>query len=183
MGAGWGKRYYWDFGDGTKDTVNTFIFNKQYAIAGDYIVRLVMLGSDGCYDTMSTRISVKALPCTGVIFYLQSQSNLKEYKGINSPSKIASGVIANKEVSQIGLTLYPNPSSGEITLAFDSPIFGKTQIAVIDVLGREVYSEERMLSNSKDIQINNLQVTNGSYYIILKTDQGYSGRKQVTIIK
>lgn len=184
MGAGWGKRYYWDFGDGTVDTINSFIFNKTYAVPGDYVVRLVMLGSDGCYDTMSTRISVKALPCTGVIFYLSNLSDLKDAPShIGGGIKMALGLNEGKEDALIDFTLYPNPSSGEINLTFSNTIKGETTISIIDVLGREVFFEQRNLAAIQTLTINELQVTNGTYYVIIKNENGFMGRKQVTIIK
>jgi fimbrial isopeptide formation D2 family protein len=62
LGNGWTMNYHWDFGDGTQDLVNTFAFNKQYASAGTYQVRLVGFGSNGCRDTAYQTIKVLPSP-------------------------------------------------------------------------------------------------------------------------
>lgn len=58
-GNSWIPKYYWDFGDGTFDTTNTFIFNKKYDTAGVYTVRLVAVSVSGCRDTAYQTVRVK----------------------------------------------------------------------------------------------------------------------------
>jgi PKD repeat protein len=50
-GFGWVPKYYWDFGDGTHDYINTFTYGKTYTQAGTYTVSLVAESNYGCKDT------------------------------------------------------------------------------------------------------------------------------------
>lgn len=61
-GPGWNTNYRWDFGDGTFDISNSFAFNKQYASAGEYTVRLIAYGSNGCRDTAYQLVRVLQAP-------------------------------------------------------------------------------------------------------------------------
>jgi len=87
MNSGWNNRYYWYFGDGTFDTTNTFIYNKHYSSPGNYIVTLVAVTSEGCRDTMTMYVQVRALPCTGVLKYV----NLQDGSNWNVDPKLGGG--------------------------------------------------------------------------------------------
>ncbi|MCF8428020.1 MAG: PKD domain-containing protein, partial [Bacteroidia bacterium] len=58
-GSGWISDYLWDFGDGTQDFTNTFVYDKVYAAPGTYTVRLIGLSPSGCSDTAYQTIRVK----------------------------------------------------------------------------------------------------------------------------
>ncbi|MBP7512699.1 MAG: PKD domain-containing protein, partial [Bacteroidia bacterium] len=57
-GFGWVPKYYWDFGDGTHDYINTFTYGKTYTQAGTYTVSLVAESNYGCKDTNTILVHV-----------------------------------------------------------------------------------------------------------------------------
>lgn len=56
-----GKAYYWDFGDGRRDTTLTAIAQNTYTSVGDYLVRLITVDSTKCVvaDTSYTTVRVR----------------------------------------------------------------------------------------------------------------------------
>ncbi|MCF8428219.1 MAG: PKD domain-containing protein, partial [Bacteroidia bacterium] len=59
-GFGWMTSYSWDFGDGTTNTTNTFVYGKTYATEGDYEVTLTAVSSLGCTSTAKQLVHVTA---------------------------------------------------------------------------------------------------------------------------
>jgi PKD repeat protein len=59
-GFGWITSYSWDFGDGTTNTVNTFVYGKTYASAGTYNVTLTAVSSTGCTSTATKVVTISA---------------------------------------------------------------------------------------------------------------------------
>ncbi|MFY8021717.1 MAG: PKD domain-containing protein [Bacteroidia bacterium] len=74
FGEGWIPKYYWDFGDGTTDTLNTFVFGKEYDTAGVYLVRLVAVAANGCRDTAYQQVQVK--PSSFARFYAGTECTM-----------------------------------------------------------------------------------------------------------
>lgn len=59
------KSTYWDFGDGTfTSTTNAF---KSYALAGNYIVKLIVTTNLGCVDSITKTVTVLQSPSAGKI--------------------------------------------------------------------------------------------------------------------
>jgi PKD repeat protein len=59
------KSSYWDFGDGTfTSTTNAF---KSYALAGNYIVKLIVTTNLGCVDSITKTVTVLQNPSAGKI--------------------------------------------------------------------------------------------------------------------
>ncbi len=62
LGIGWVVSNRWLFGDGTIDSVNSFVFNRRFANPGKYQVMLAVVGSTGCMDTAIANIEVLPIP-------------------------------------------------------------------------------------------------------------------------
>ncbi len=76
-----------------------------------------------------------------------------------------------------GFNIYPNPASNQFALVFDKVIYGDVRIRVLDVTGKEVYSEK-----SDNLRINNTTIQtssweSGLYSIIIETKDGIMSRK------
>jgi hypothetical protein len=52
------------------------------------------------------------------------------------------GFVGLKEHTEVTACVFPNPSSEEIHLSFDSDAFGITEIAIYDLMGRKVYVQQ-----------------------------------------
>jgi hypothetical protein len=176
MGNGWNKKYYWSFGDGTIDTTNTFIFNKKYVNAGNYVVRLVAESADGCKDTMTMYVQVRPEPCTGTMKFVNLSDGTNWQINPDMGGDIASGVAENKQIVDFGM--YPNPNSGSFEIGFKENLEEDIQVSVIDILGRELYQSKIDRSGSNQIKIELPPLSNGTYILMLRGERfQYSDKK------
>ncbi|MFN4083380.1 MAG: PKD domain-containing protein [Bacteroidia bacterium] len=182
---GWINNYQWDFGDGTSDNVNTFVFGKKYNTPGNYTVRLVATSTDGCRDTMTLVVKVQALPCGGGIVISNPENSAgSEVKigkeTINSP--ITSG-IKNKVLVLNSIGLYPNPNNGSFTLSFNNDIKGKITVTIHDMIGKNLYTETNTIENRK-LTLSDLNLINGQYLISIYNDKNEMiGLKKFTVAR
>lgn len=76
------------------------------------------------------------------------------------------GIEENSSLNDI--SIYPNPTSGNITISIKNALFNELQITIIDMLGTEVYSEiDKGVSADYLKQINLENIPSGMYYIQL----------------
>ena len=52
--------YFWNFGDGTTSTLTNP--TKQYSVAGNYAIKLIVISANGCKDSTSQVVSVSTRP-------------------------------------------------------------------------------------------------------------------------
>jgi hypothetical protein len=77
------------------------------------------------------------------------------------------------------LHLFPNPNSGDFTL-FIPQIEGQAQIEIYDVLGRLVYSEKSKEWVNHAIEIKNLDLGSGNYFVRLSSgNQSYLSKLSI----
>lgn len=179
MGAGWNTKYYWNFGDGTIDSSNTFIFNKHYTSVGNYTVMLVALGSDNCKDTMTMLVQVKNGNCQSYSVPVQV-FNPQNYGVFTQASAIANTSVTEHVVTQNEWTLYPNPNAGKFAITSKN-ISDASQISVIDILGREVSINTTRLNDNNRIELEVSNVKNGYYFIVIKNNDGNSTKIKFNI--
>src|SRR5690606_34235506 len=155
--------YRWDFGDGSP-TVTQQYPSHTYADTGVYEVCLTIVSVMQTPARIDTCVSTH---CDSIGF--DSNGNLI-YK--SSGQGFTINVVDPATVSQkeIGLeskfNLYPNPTRGEATLAWDASI-GVEQIDVISINGQLVRSIE---PNTASVKLNGLQT--GVYILRVKSAQG-----------
>ena len=179
MGAGWINKYYWDYGDGTFDTTNTFVYNKRYSSIGKYTVRLIAVGNEDCRDTMMITVQVKSGSCIGTGVILQ-MFNPTIDKGLAAQSSDASTGIEKATVTENNWSLYPNPNTGAFTISSKN-ISGINTIEVIDILGRtiDVDITKNMSKNNIDFRLN--EVREGYYFVIIKNESGENTKLKFNI--
>lgn len=93
-----------------------------------------------------------------------------------SSSVSSSGLIGDVRIQSI----YPNPSSGNVSVTYFAPESGKTYIAVLNILGQTVYQTE--VRSDKDISTADLDLQNlpsGTYYCKLSQNGRSSFRIMV----
>jgi hypothetical protein len=181
MGQGWINKYYWYFGDGTMDSTNTFVYNKHYAAAGNYIVTLVAVGAEGCRDTMSMYVQVKSLPCTGVLRFV----NLQDGSNWNIDPKLGDGGILSSVQTldkKLEFGMFPNPNNGIFTIKFTDIIHESLTIKVVDVLGKEVYRKEVSKLGGKEIEMELGDLSEGTYMLIINSDSHQYRDKKFVVI-
>ena len=181
MGQGWINKYYWYFGDGTMDSSNTFIYNKKYTSAGNYVVTLIAVGAEGCRDTMSMYIQVRSLPCSGVLKFV----NLQDGSNWHIDPKLGDGGILNaiKTVEEdIQYSLYPNPNLGNFCIQFKELMHEPITITIVDVLGKQVYQKLHNQVGINLIQLEMEYLNDGTYMLFISSDSHqYRDQKFIVI--
>jgi hypothetical protein len=84
------------------------------------------------------------------------------------------GVTGINEVSMVkNIKVYPNPSSGLITIDFNY-IFGYKNISIIDITGKVI---RKLETENKELLVNFESFAKGIYFVIVQTDQGISNSR------
>jgi PKD repeat protein len=156
-GAGWISKFTWSLSDGTFDTISNSIYGKKFASLGTFTISLTATTNLGCSNT-SIR-TVRVVPdslCVPIVI------------GVESWTKDAN------------IHLYPNPNHGAFTLQFEQVMKQDLSMRIIDVLGREVYSN--ILPANKQSHAVEVPEASGNYYIELSNSAGEKVRKSFVIV-
>ena len=109
---------------------------------GVYIVSLTVLNSDGCTDT-----SIDSITITGML------TNVEETK-----------------LSDDQIHIFPVPAKDQLTIQFDFPQARQIKIRMIDLLGREVLTNE-MKPYFRDTEYLNLNgLDDGIFFLIFESN-------------
>ena len=130
--------YYWDFGDGNTSTQSSP--SHTYAVAGHYNICLTITSANGC--TSSTCDSTYRLIAPTVMGGMMKYVNVVNTTGV-------------QEISLSVSSVFPNPAKDMIEVSLNQSIAG--DLTIIDMTGREVYSEKINAANTK-INVSNLPV-------------------------
>ncbi|HCS20386.1 MAG TPA: hypothetical protein DIW47_07470 [Bacteroidetes bacterium] len=68
--------------------------------------------------------------------------------------------------NDLGITMYPNPSSGKVTLEFNSVSTGTVKLAALDLTGKVVFSQETNAETGTNLISINLESLEPGYYLI-----------------
>ncbi len=143
---GGAKTFKWNFGDNTTLTSDIGIVKHKYATPG--LKNVSVFAETGCGDTIT----------------LFTQINVEE-------GKSTSGIVS---LSTPKLTVYPNPTFGEITL-INAPL---GNYSIINEIGAVVYQFEVKELVNQTIQLD--QFTKGVYF--LKSNQGVSIQEKIVLL-
>ncbi len=84
----------------------------------------------------------------------------------------------NIEISQ--LKVFPNPNNGEFLLNFDSNLNGVTHIAINNLLGEIVYSNDITAIKGRNVkQLNLVNISNGVYILKIQSNNGFQFIKMI----
>ncbi|MDP1725808.1 MAG: PKD domain-containing protein [Bacteroidota bacterium] len=161
-GNGWIAGYSWSFGDGTFDSLNTFIFGKKYSAINKYNVILTSTTNLGCKSSFTVSVTVK-----------------KDTIGCGP----ATAVENHSDDISANINLFPNPNGGTFSLRLKNIESKSATILIIDMLGREVYATRTSLLNQSEIELNDLNIAAGKYYLILTTEENQIARKPFAVLK
>ncbi len=89
--------------------------------------------------------------------------------------------------SNFNLNVFPNPTSNELNVNFNYSTVTKIELLIVDMLGKEsnlVYTGNTIIGNNNvkiDLQNNNL--ANGSYKLLMKANGKIVGEKGIIVNK
>jgi len=156
--------YQWSWGDGT-GAVGAFP-SHQYTQSGTFVICLTQTATDstafGVMTCTSTYCDTISIDSTGNV----------SYKGVNvlvnvySPDQMS---IDDNDLHE--LSIYPNPSRGEVKIELDT----KAQIIVTDAVGRTIFDAV----NAEKIKLSDLP--KGTYIVRTLSEKGM--RSQIFIVQ
>ncbi len=145
------SRYFWDFdNDGVVDDTLAGNTVYTYTTGGIYPVKLKIINSFGCADSITKMVWVKT--CTG----LEPQPSISS------------------------LSIVPNPNRGDFHVIINAKSFTELQIQLSDLSGRIILSREETVDKGRQtfrIDANNAPA--GVYFLMLKTGREVLNRKVV----
>ncbi|OYU96592.1 MAG: hypothetical protein CFE21_09420, partial [Bacteroidetes bacterium B1(2017)] len=185
-GAGWVPNYYWEFGDGTHNYTNTHVYGKTYAAAGTYQVRLVGVSNYGCKDTSYMNVVVQAVgSCTpGMIRgSIDDKNSSGGSLDAASSNTAATGLTTVSNDISDQVILYPNPNTGDFKLGLKDVQSQSVNIVIVDMLGREVYEHTYVLNGRKEIDLYDMNLSAGTYNLVLRGSDEAVARKSFAVVK
>ncbi|MDP4267212.1 MAG: PKD domain-containing protein, partial [Bacteroidota bacterium] len=150
-------RCAWSFGDNSSQDSTTMAPVHTYYTTGNYNVCLTV--SDPVTDQSNKY-------CKNVI--------IEDKVGIKHITISSSG---------IKLTNYPNPFSSNTSIVYSLPNSTNVDIAIYDIFGKKVQQliNEKQLSGEYSIRWNRDNISNGVYFLVLKTSDGTSITNKMVI--
>lgn len=79
-------------------------------------------------------------------------------------------------------SVYPNPSTGTVNFTISNDLVGDAHLRVVDLLGKEVYTEVLTSPENGEIQLNLNHLENGQY-IVQISNEGMTSSKKFDILK
>lgn len=148
--------YYWDFGDGNTGTGQ--VTTHTYTNYGAYLVCLTISDGAGCTSTF----------CDSIVYTLFMGEQNRSGFTLNIVLAGPTGIEEQVETIQ-DLNLYPNPTSGELTLAFESEMSGQVEIFIMDLVGKIILTETNTVTNgSVKLNYNISDYNNGMYIMSIR---------------
>lgn len=89
--------------------------------------------------------------------------------------------VSNQEIEYTSeLDIFPNPSQGESTIKLDLEESTNVEVTILNVSGQQVaYRDYGLLNGNQMIQLKNLNLANGVYTVLVKTDNKVANQKLI----
>ncbi len=164
-------KYYWNWGDNTMDSTATPV--HTYPSAGLYDICLTIYDATGCTSTFCDTIVATRLPAWAA--------------GTHTTVNVVQGMAAGiKEIQTINnWNIYPNPSSGQTTVAYTISQNSDIIINVYDLVGREVMPAVKISNQSSGYHETGIDGSNllpGTYLVRISANRNVE-TKRLTVIK
>ena len=135
---------FWSFGDGTSSTAQ--FPTHTYAGNGPYWLCLTIDDGAGCQSTYCDSVSIDGNGLyTGV---LGGGSDRQNGFTINIQAPQTTG-LTEQSVAD-GIATWPNPVADELNIALTNALSGTADVTVLDLNGRVVMADRRMLANGRN---------------------------------
>ncbi|MDP1728565.1 MAG: T9SS type A sorting domain-containing protein [Bacteroidota bacterium] len=148
-------------------------YSQTYTFPGAY--RLPPDGQASSIIDLATEHSVEEFGYLSAIVFLQDDQDRTIWQSVATGPVWALGA---SELSDLGLSIYPNPAAGSFNLTFTETDVNGT-VSIVDLNGREVLNQKINSSNSS---INCDQLKDGLYFVNLNVN-GKTAVKKLNIIR
>ena len=100
-----------------------------------------------------------------------------EIRGQVNDGFITYTVGINDVLTNSDMLIYPNPSTGKITISIPELEHSKGKIEVFDVLGRNTFSQEYLNIGLSDLQIDLSALSKGNYILMVLNENQFITKK------
>jgi hypothetical protein len=135
---------FWSFGDGSSSTAQ--FPTHTYAGNGPYLLCLTIDDGMGCTSTYCDSVSIDS---NGLYTGIMGGGNDRQNGfTINVQGYQTTGL--NEQSMLDGIAAWPNPVANELNIALNNAVSGSADVTVLDMEGRVVHAERRMLANGRN---------------------------------
>jgi PKD repeat protein len=147
--------YFWDFGvtSSSSDTSTAMNPEYTYSIIGTYTVKLIVYSANG-NDTITKTINV-----------------INNNQGV---AEIKNAIAA--------MSLYPNPSNGEVNLDFTLNQSSTIVVRIMEISGKKVMVKENneiLNDGNHHVGFDASALTNGIYFVSIHTENGTKTKRLI----
>lgn len=153
----------WSWGDGSS-TVGLYP-SHTYSAAGTYSTCVTI--SVSCGTTTATY-------CINANIYKSSENNAMI--NLQVKPQLTPTSIKNAKNSNLGLTIYPNPSNGQVNLKLENSTSKEFKVVVYNLVGEMVHTS---LKNASSPQVDLSALVDGSYFVEVTSDNSKTVKKLV----
>lgn len=147
-------------------------------VNGTNMINKTLNGSDEITINW-TVTKVKVNEEVRVVAFIQNNVTKEIYQAkMFTPINLAMGLTNHQKSNSNSLIVYPNPSAGNLTLAFDDAQMVES-LTVINQIGETVYTQNIGIV-TKEIQ-SDVVLHNGIYFLIVHTNNGTVSRKVIIV--
>lgn len=110
----------------------------------------------------------------GIIF-----DNIAYGSGVTIPFYFNSTTGTQDITSISGVTIYPNPTSDNLTVEFNSDIASTIRVTAIDLMGRTIknFGQENLVRGNNQLQLNVSDLVSGTYFLRITQDDAVKTMK------
>lgn len=132
-----------------------------------YLIKTDSSGDVGCYKNFyPTVLSTPLIFVTYPATIVSSGTFITNPLALIGNAGTITSLCSNVAISEIGndniFSISPNPSSDNLAILFERPIM-KGKIEILNILGKDIYSENIFNESKKEININN--ISDGLYFV------------------
>lgn len=161
----------------TAATQDNTVFNYWWNLNPNECYRLEVLDAYGDGMCCSYGQGYYKLRSNGVLMTQGGQFGAV----VKEPFKAGLSVGIGENSLESSLNIFPNPSTGQVTIEMNLESAANTRFSVMNVLGEQVMSMSRSLgAGAQQVNINLSELPNGSYFVHIVAD-GISATRKLTI--
>lgn len=116
-----------------------------------------------------------------LVAFVQNTSTKKVHQAAILPMEVAIGM--KEDIKEHGFALYPNPTNGLVNIGLELPHSGNAQVVVTNVLGEQVYAENKAIGHGMQrTSLDLSHLTDGIYFVNI-TAEGFRASRTVNLSK
>lgn len=104
-----------------------------------------------------------------------SQASVELYD--ETPCGMISSIENNEAVDELKFEIFPNPNNGEFRVRFNHPFVSEGELSLFNSMGQKIFTKDISVNFSQLININNVGLRKGIYYVSYKSMQGIFSKK------